>query len=394
MKKRLLRITTVPVSMHKLLGGQLTYMQQQGFEVLAVSAAGEQVEILASQGVAHKSVLFTRKITPLHDVIALFQLVYIILKFRPDIVHTHTPKAGLLGMLASWLCCVPARLHTVAGLPLMEAKGWKRTLLNFTERLSYRFATAVYPNSQGLYDFIVKEFSTQSPRLSKSKFKIIGKGSSNGIDTNYFQQSDELKGQAKVIRYANGIDQAVIVFIFIGRLVRDKGVHELADAFQQICEEQRKSGRVTARLLLVGNFEDDLDPLDTICKQYLINDVNIILAGYQEDVRPWLAASNVLVLPSYREGFPNVVLQAGAMKLPCIVSDIAGCSDIIAEGINGYRVKAKHTHDLLLAMKKIEADTAMQKLMGEKGREIVMNNFEQQYVWQALLAEYLYVLKN
>jgi hypothetical protein len=191
-KTRLLRITTVPISLHLLLRGQFRFMQEQGYEVYTMSADGKEIPEVLKEGVQHILVPMTRKITPLQDIKCLWKMINVIRSIRPDIVHTHTPKAGLLGMMAAWLCGVPVRMHTVAGLPLVESSGLKRFILVATERLTYFCATRVYPNSVGLQDFML-----QSLGVKNDKLKIIGKGSSNGIDTGYFKKSDVLLNQSK-----------------------------------------------------------------------------------------------------------------------------------------------------------------------------------------------------
>ncbi|HMP98379.1 MAG TPA: glycosyltransferase, partial [Cyclobacteriaceae bacterium] len=219
---KLIRITTVPMSLQYLLGGQLNFMQAHGFEVLAISADGKEREAILTSGIRHQVIPFTRRITPLQDLLCLWQLIKVFSKEKPDIVHTHTPKAGLLGMLAAFFCRVPVRLHTVAGLPLMEAGGLKRSLLALTEKITYAAAHQVYPNSKGLQNFIQSAF-----KLNSSKMKMIANGSSNGIDTTYFTAHDALRTAAKAIRIQNGVPAHACVFLFIGRVVRDKGIHEL-----------------------------------------------------------------------------------------------------------------------------------------------------------------------
>ncbi len=216
-KNKLIRITTVPISLNKLLEGQLRFMKGH-YEVLAVSAGPvEELEAVGRrEGVAIREVAMTRSITPLKDVKAVWQLYRLFKKEKPSIVHTHTPKAGIVGMMAAWFAGVPNRLHTVAGLPLMEATGFKRALLNFVEKTTYRFATKVYPNSKGLYDFIIAENFTKP-----SKLTIIGNGSSNGIDIHYFDPELFISTR-NTLRQELSIPQDSFVFVFVGRLVGDK----------------------------------------------------------------------------------------------------------------------------------------------------------------------------
>src|SRR5690554_4754320 len=235
MKPILIRITTIPLSLELLLKGQLEFMQKH-FEVVAISADKEELERLGKErGYPTYHVEMTRQITPVADLKAVYKLYKYFKKEKPTIVHSHTPKAGIVGMMAAWMAKVPHRLHTVAGLPLMEATGTKRKLLDFVEKLTYRFATKVYPNSKGLYDFIVAE------KLAKpEKLKIIGQGSSNGIDTTYFNPI-LFATQRNTLRQELNIPHDSFVFVFVGRLVGDKGINELVAAFEKL---DVKDGRI------------------------------------------------------------------------------------------------------------------------------------------------------
>lgn len=377
-RPRLLRITTVPVSLKLLLNGQLTFFQKQGYEVRAVSAAGPEVEALQAEGISHQVVAMTRKITPVRDVIALVQLIRIMLRFRPNIVHTHTPKAGLLGMMAAWFCRVPVRLHTVAGLPLMEANGLKRKILITTERLTYFCSTNVFVNSVGLQQFVTQHISTNN-------ISIIGKGSSNGIDTDFFKRNVALENEAAALRERHGINSGDIVFSFVGRIVKDKGIGEIVFAFRRL-QAEHPDRRFF--LLLVGPFEQDLDPLHEDDYEFLSRHPQVILAGFQRDVRPWIMASDAFVFPSYREGFPNVVMQACCLEVPCIVSDINGCNEIVRHDETGLLVKSKDGMALYGAMTLLISDAPRGRRYALQARKFVVENFEQKHMWKLLQGEY------
>jgi len=384
---RLLRITTVPISLEILLHGQLNFFRNQGFEVLAASSPGKEAESLRQGGIPHVSVVMTRKITPLRDIISLFHLIRLIRSFRPDIVHTHTPKAGLLGMVASWFCKVPVRMHTVAGLPLMEATGLKKALLFQAERITYACATSVYPNSVGLKQFIRDSIPTKTP------LSVIGKGSSNGIDTSFFIRTRPLEAEATRIRQQQGWTETDIVFCFVGRVVRDKGIGELVKAFKDLLARW-KPGFPRLFLLLVGPLEQDLDPLHIDDLHFLKESKNVFLAGFQTDVRPWMMASDIFVFPSYREGFPNVVMQASCLEVPSIVSDINGCNEIIRHRETGLIVPVKDSVRLASAMEELLHNPDMRKAFGRRSREFVIENYDQQYVWQELLKEYMTAIER
>jgi glycosyltransferase involved in cell wall biosynthesis len=211
---------------------------------------------------------------------------------------------------------------------------------------------------------------------------MIGRGSSNGIDTTYFSRTPELERDAEKIRELHSISSNEIVFSFVGRVVRDKGIVELVEAFKKLKEN------LPSKLIIVGPFEQELDPLPESVIKFLHEDQHVICAGYQNDVRPWLMASDVFVFPSYREGFPNVVMQAACLELPSIVSDINGCNEIIEQGVTGWIVPPKNENALYVVMMKLSGNQKMRNVFGKKSREYVVANFDQQFVWGELLKEY------
>ena len=382
--KKLVRITTVPISLEKLLENQARFFKTY-YSVTLVSSQKEQLQRLAKeQGVNHFSLEMTRKITPLQDLRCLLQLIRFLRKDKPHIVHTHTPKAGIVGMLAAFIAGVPLRMHTVAGLPLMEAKGLKKSILYAVERLTYRCATHVYPNARGLMDFI------QEKKLAgKTPLKCIGNGSSNGIDLTYFNPERVSKEQEMSFREKWNISKDDFVFLFIGRLVGDKGVNELVAAFEQLANKIPN-----AKLLLVGPQEPTLDPLKQVTIASIEKNPKIVSTAYQQDVRPFLKMAQVFVFPSYREGFPNVVLQAGAMGIPCIVSDINGCNEIIENEVNGLIVPPKSIQPLSEKMYSLYKDPEKRAIFIDRTKERIATNFERTHYWKLLLEEYKRLEKN
>lgn len=377
MKPKLFRVTTVSESLKILLKGQHKFMSENGFEVIGVSTPGVALdEVNTNENIRVIGLNMSRKITPIKDVLSVYYLYKLLKKEKPLIVHSHTPKAGIVTMLAAKLANIPIRLHTVAGLPLMEAKGIKRKILNFVEKMTYSCATNVYPNSKGLFQFIVNE-----EFVSSKKLKVIANGSSNGIDTSYFDSGNISEVQKEDLRTKLNIRNTDFVFIFVGRLVGDKGINELIQAFSSIND-------YNVKLVLVGGAESDLDPLFEETVNEIEKNPNIISVGFQNDVRPYFAISNCLVFPSYREGFPNVVMQAGAMGLPSIVSDINGCNEIIREGENGTIIPVKNIKAIVEAMQKMSSDKAYYEQLQQNARLKIQSRYEQQVVWDALLTEY------
>jgi glycosyltransferase involved in cell wall biosynthesis len=378
---RILRLTTIPMSLNLLLKGQFLFIKKKGFEVIVGSASGDEIPtIIEREEVRHYVFPFSRRISPILDLIAIFQLIRCIREHKFEIVHTHTPKAGLLGMIAAWICRVPIRLHTVAGLPLIESKGFKRWILVQTEKLTYHCATRVYPNS-----FKMMEYIQQHIYCSQTKFNVIANGSSNGIDTAYFNIHASLKAEGDRIKTNLKIPSNHKVAVFVGRITGDKGINELIAAFKYFED---------LSLILVGPFEPDLDPLDDQTVVEIKQQPNIHSVGYQSDVRPYLLAADFLVFPSYREGFPNVPMQAGAMGLPCIVTDINGCNEIIEDRVNGLIIPAKNIEELKRAIKRMLADAELFKKMKGNARQKIVDRYDQKVVWEALYKEYVSLLNK
>ena len=377
---KLIRITTVAYSLGGLLKGQLNYMSDY-YEVIGISSSEDgylKRVISKKEGIRVIPLEMTRKITIFKDFFAFWKLFWIFKKEKPFIVHTHTPKAGTVGMLAAYMAGVPNRLHTIAGMPLMEATGPKRLLLDIVEKMTYKCATKIYPNSYGLEKFIVEGKYT-----IPKKIKVIGKGSSNGIDTSIFDPAVVKDEEIQKIKDTYSISSEHFVFIFIGRLVKDKGVNELVAAFDTLCNKYSH-----IKLLLVGRREMELDPLDEKTNQIIASNKNIITTGTQDDVRPYLKLSDLLTFPSYREGFPNVVMEAGAMGLPAIVSDINGCNEIIVDGKNGFIVPPKSEDGLCEKMEELLLAPLILEELASNTRKMIKERFERNFIWEELLKEY------
>ena len=382
--QKLIRITTVPISIEKLLENQPRFFSEY-FNITLVSSDEKRLAKVASdQGVKYFPLEITRKITPLQDFRCLVRLVRFLRQEKPHFVHSHTPKAGIIGMLAAYIAGVPVRMHTVAGLPLMEATGVKRWILNMVEQITYFCSTHVYPNSRGLETFIL-----QNKFCIPKKTKVLGSGSSNGIDTSYFDPEQVTQAQQLALKSELSIEPKDFVFCFVGRLVKDKGVNELIDAFIQISKKH-----LNAKLLIVGHTEVDLDPLLPKTQHNIEFNERIIEVGFQKDIRPYLAIADLFIFPSYREGFPNVILQANAMGVPCIVSDINGCNELIKQRENGLIVPTKNSKILKEQMELLLENPNYLKASKAEIRNFIRSNFEREVFWELLLKEYKALEKN
>ncbi|RDV16140.1 glycosyltransferase family 1 protein [Pontibacter diazotrophicus] len=381
----LFRVTTVPVSLKNLIVGQLPYMKAHGFKPIMISADGPERElVIQEQDSPHIILNLTRKITLFQDLKALWQFYKLCRQYKPDIIHSHTPKAGIIAMLGGKLAGVPIRLHTVAGMYLLEAKGFKRFILELVEVLTYACATRVYPNSSNLTEIIKRDLYN-----NPAKLKVIGNGSSNGINTSFFSREALPAQEVQQLRESLRISDNDFLFVFVGRIVKDKGIQELIAAFSKL-----NKLHPSCKLLLVGPLEQELDPISEECLQEIESNPAIISVGYQNDVRRFLAISHALAFPSYREGFPNVPMQAACFDLPCIVTDINGCNEIIVEGENGLIIPPKSTQELYDAMEKLLTDENLYVHLSANARKMVVERYEQRHIWSLLLQEYYEQLKQ
>ncbi|MCB4234512.1 glycosyltransferase family 4 protein [Kaistella anthropi] len=385
---KLFRISTIPLSLNILLKGQLSFLSQY-FDVTAVSGAGKDLdEVAKREEVKVHPIQMERQVALFKDLVSLWKLYRYFKKEKPDIIHSITPKAGLLSMIAGKWAGVPVRMHTFTGLVFPYKRGVFRHILIMMDRLLCLHATHVYPEGKG-----VKE-DLERFRITKKPLKIIANGNVNGVDLMYFNPHSLSHSDLNTLKQELGITPNDFVFIFVGRLVGDKGINELVTAFNNLTDqteaisELHTSSDKSVKLLLVGPLEQDIDPLAPETLAAIENHPQIISVGFQQDVRPYFAISDALVFPSYREGFPNVVMQAGAMELPAIVTDINGCNEIIEEGKNGMIIPVKDVAALQSAMKELISNPALYATMKQSARPHIERLYRQEVVWDALLKEY------
>ena len=367
-KKKIIRATTVPTSLETFCKDMLRELNQR-YEVVAVSSPLPELEVVATrEGVRTIAVKMERRISLKRDIVSLWQMYKVMRRERPWMVHSMTPKAGLMCMVAAWLARVPRRVHTFTGLVWPTATGLNRMILKTTDRILCACATHIIPEGNGVKNDLINGKITRKP------MKVLANGNVRGIELDHYRRTAEVEEEAAKIR-----KEGVLTFVFIGRLVRDKGIHELVEAFVRLNKENPHT-----RLVLVGRTEAELDPLNEET-QHIIDTHNAIEAvGSQNDVRPWLAASDVLAFPSYREGFPNVVIEAGAMGLPSIVTNINGCNEIIIPGENGVIIPPRDADALYEAMKEMSENDEKRVYLTKNARESVASRFDCQIVRRAL----------
>ena len=366
----------MPQSLYVFCDGLLRKLSED-YEVIGLSSPGELLEKVAErEGVRTIAVPMERRISLWKDLKSLAELIKVFRKERPTMVHSMTPKAGLLCMVASWITRVPVRVHTFTGLVWPTAKGLQRKVLMMTDRLTCACATHIIPEGEGVKNDLI------SGKITKKPLKVLGYGNVRGVDMNYYDRTPEVKEAALELE-----DKSSFTFVFVGRIVKDKGIDELINAFVRL-----KSKKPNTRLILVGAYEDSIDPVSPETRRAMEKNEEIIAVGRKLDVRPYYVASDCFVFPSYREGFPNTVLEAGAMGLPSIVTDINGSREIIEDGYNGLIVSSKDENALYDAMLKMMEDDSLRENMASVARKRIEDRFEKTFVQRNLIEFYHQVM--
>jgi glycosyltransferase involved in cell wall biosynthesis len=380
----LLHVTTVPMSLI-FLTGQVGYMRQRGYAVHALCSPGEGLDASGRvHGMPVRTVEMPRRISPLRDLRAVVQLALEVRRLRPAVVHAHTPKGGLLGMIAAWMTGVPVRIYHMRGLPLQTATGWRRRLLSWTERVSCALAHRVICVSHSLREVAIAE-----GLCPPDKVRVLLGGSGNGVDAaGRFDPAALAPDTRRRVRERLGIPEDAVVVGFVGRLVRDKGIVELAGAWQRLREEHPQ-----VHLLVVGPWEPQ-DPVPAELRRALEDDARVHLTGADWETPPLYAAMDLVALPTYREGFPNVPLEAASMELPVVATRVHGCVDAVRDGATGTLVPARDAAALARAVGAYVGDAGLRRAHGRAGRARVLREFRREAIWQALAAEYEALLRR
>lgn len=372
-------MATVGLSLDTFCRGLLADLRDsEGHEVIALSSPDPHLASLGErEEVRTIGVAMRRDISPMADLRSLCSLVRVLRRERPDMLHTMTPKAGLLGMIAARIAGVPLRVHTFTGLLFPTAKGLKRRLLATTDRITCACATHIIAEGQGVRADLL------SHRITRRTVTVLGHGNVRGVDLTHYTPTPQLMSEADALRRRFGIASDDKVMIYVGRLVGDKGLHELLGALPAI------RGAISSRvhLIMAGDTDGSRDDL-TSAELASQPDVHLS-GGWVDDVRPWLLAADILVFPSYREGFPNVVLEAGAMGLPAVVTDINGSREIITDSVNGLIVPPATVAPLAEAVTRLL--TLPATALGEMSRAARLNielHYSRPYVWQCLKRYY------
>ncbi len=381
---RLVHVVNAEKALPLFLRGQASYMRSRGCEVTLCAPEGEQlVAFAASERVSYLPINIVREIAPFRDLIAVRQLVSTFRRLLPDVVHAHGPKAGMLGMIAAWIAQVPVRIYHVRGLPFVSETQPQR-LLRTTTKLTCHLATSVLSISPSMSREVVVNGC-----CTTEKVKTLLGGSGNGLDARgRFNPANLPAETRKHVRQRLGIADDDIVIGFIGRLVRDKGIVELVQAWRELARRSAK-----CCILMVGPFEEG-NPVPTEVQALIRSHPRIHWVGQDWNTPPLLAAMDLLALPSYREGLGMVALEASAMELPVVATNISGCVDAVVDGVTGTLVPARDAEALALAIRAYAGNPWLRKQHGLQGRRRVLEQFQQEPIWAATYGEYQRLLQE
>ena len=373
--KKIIIISTVPISLAFLIKGLPKYLSKFYDVKLVTSSSTLNSAISEFEGIKIKDIEMTRQITPIQDLKALYKLYKYISHEKPNIVYTFTPKAGLLGMAASFLARVPVRIHNIVGLPMMEANGVKFILLKYVEKLTYSLSTKIFCNSFGLKKYI-------NTNLTSLPITIVGQGSINGVDTEYFKNKHDKEEEQETKNIYN-IYKDDFVITFIGRLVQDKGLNELVESFTILLKKYPN-----LKLLLVGVYEDNLYKINQETKRLINELTSIITVGFQKDTRKFLSITDLFTLPSYREGLSNALIEAGSFGVPLLATDIIGNNEVIENNETGLLVKMKDVGSLTKGIEKFIIDKKFYSYVKSNVRDKIVKKYNQSNFWKKLEDEF------
>ena len=380
--KKLIRATTVPQSLNSFCNGMLRELSEK-YEVIGLSSPGKELdEVAAREGVRTIAVPMERHISLAKDLKSLMAMIRVFRKERPYAVHSMTPKAGLMCTMAGWLTRVPVRIHTFTGLVWPTSTGLKRKILMLTDKLTCGFATHIIPEGEGVKNDLILG------KITKKPLKVLGFGNVMGVDMKRFTLRPDV---TEIIKQQSLKSQQLFTYLFVGRIVSDKGINELCKAFARIHGQYPNT-----RLWLIGAFEDSLDPVKPETRTLIEqpgNGIEAVGVKRGDELLAYYAAADCFVMPSYREGFPNTVLEAGAMGLASIVTDINGSREIIVDGENGMIVPPQNEERLYQAMKVMLTSPADREKLSGKARKMIADRFEQGFVRKCLYEYYDEVMK-
>lgn len=385
MRYRLVRMTAGSMALKVSTRGQPRYMSEHGFDVTMISSDGWELPgVIALEGCPHIKVNLSRKLSPIADAISIYKLYRIFKKLKPHIIHSENLKANLAGPIAGYFAGVPVRIQTMAGLVSPTKKGLKGWLIRQAEILSFKFATDVWPNSHKSMEYMIN-----TKMVSPKKTKVIGRGSTNGIDLERFNPNAIVQERLEEIKRTVDYKPEDSILVFAGRMVKDKGVEELVAAFERLQPQFPD-----LKLVLLGPQEADLDPLKQSTIDAISKNERIVHIDWTDEVEYYLSIATLFVFPSYREGFPNVIMQAGAMKCPVVCSDIVGNNEIVTNGVNGVLHKSQDEDAVYESVTFALQNKEKMQQMAMKLYEDMHNYYDRYGLYELYIKEYIELVES
>lgn len=370
---RIVYVVTVPMTALVLMKGHLRYMRECGHEVVLISSPGKDLDAVAKRDeIQTVGIPIEREINLFADLISLYRLILCLHALKPDIVNASTPKAGFLGMVAAMICGVPVRMYWLRGLRMETLAGIKRGVTFFTEWLACALATNLVSVSWSLARAAIESGIVKAPKVT-----VLGSGSSNGVHAMHWLEAAARQEDADALRQALKIPASAKVIGFVGRLTRDKGLSDVLLAYERIVKEQPD-----AWLLILGAFEKG-DPVSQHAVETVKGHPQIVHVGFVADTAPYYPLMRVLAFPSYREGFPNTILEAAIAGTPAVGYDSTGVVDAIVDNDTGLLVRQGDAGALSEALLRIIQDSQLQKSFSEAGRRRAMHDFKPEEIWRA-----------
>ncbi len=375
-------LTTVSISIRYFYQGPIDALNKAGFETSVICADDPQIRNLIPADTDFFPAEFSRVIDPLGDIKVLWKLYRFFRNKRLDIVQYSTPKASLLGSVAAFLARVPVRVYILWGLYYMGQSSLKRIMFKTFERIICLLSTNIVPIAHEMIDFIEAEGLAKS-----SKCEVMYNGSACGIDLQQFDP-EKWRDSRNEVRNNLNIPEYAIVIGTVARLTGDKGINELVEAFNILCDETP-----LLYLLLIG-VQEEKDRLLPSTEQIIANNTKVRAVGWQKSSLPYYAAMDIFCLPTYREGFGKVNLEAQAMGLPVVSTNVIGPHESVKNGETGFLVEPRSTRALVEPLKKLIFDAELRKQIGQKGRERIKQKFDSKNVIQAIVEHRLKLLSE
>jgi glycosyltransferase involved in cell wall biosynthesis len=377
--KKIARVATVPYSIATQIGDQVAYLRDIGMQVVIISGDGpELARFPFSESLRHECIEIYRSINLWKDIIAVIKLFFAFRKHQFMIVHSITPKAGLLTAVAGFFARVPIRIHTFTGQPWVNKKGMIRLITRFCDRLIGILNTKCYADSRSQMDFLIEEGI-----ISQDKISVIGAGSLAGVDLKRFDSSRWSHDEKMRLRSDLRISHDSKVITFVGRIAKEKGIIELIQAFLSLLHNH-----YNIDLLLIGPMDQDRGGQDVVSLDNISKSSRIHFIGYTDIPERYLLISDIFCLPSYREGFGTVVIEAAAMGVPCVGSRIYGLTDAVQDGQTGILVTPQDSEVLKNGLKHLLDNPKLSKQMGKAARERVEKEYDARIINEKTAMEY------